>query len=173
MVPERFSTARLVAERIAEPHFAELRIMQQDVQMMAMIGGIRDEAASAAYLDRHMTHWREHGFGFWFLRDLATGRSAGIGGLRRLSLDGSDDVELGYGFLPAWWGRGLGTEFARATLGYGFDALAAPSVVALTTGDNHASQRVLRKVGLHFERHVVHDGHPALLFRGYRNGGTT
>src|ERR1019366_8028992 len=99
MIPEAFTTGRMRAERLSKAHLDELRIMQQDAQMMAMIGGVRDEAATIAYLERHIVHWQEHGFGFWLLRDLATGASAGIGGLRYVRLDGTDDVELGYGLL--------------------------------------------------------------------------
>jgi len=166
MTLDGFSTARLRAERMSASHFPELRVMHQDEQMMAMIGGVRDEAGSAAYLERHLMHWREHGFGFWMLRDVATAASAGLAGLRRLQLDGVDEVEVGYGFLPPFWGRGLGTEIAQACVGRAFNLLELPSVVALTNQANSASQHVLRKVGLAFERDVTHDGRTAMLFRG-------
>ncbi len=116
--------------------------MQQDVAMMAMIGGVRDAAGTVLYLDRHLVHWRDHGFGFWMLRDADSGASAGLAGLRRLRLDDRDEVEVGYGFLPAFWGRGLATEIARECVRQGFELLALPSLVALTKDTNAASQHV-------------------------------
>ncbi len=170
MVPDIFSTERLRAERICESHYEALRVMHQDAAMMAMIGGTRDEAGTAAYLERHLVHWREHDFGFWILRDAATGASAGLAGLRRLTLDGVNEVEVGYGFLPAFWGRGLGTEIARHCVAFGFDRLALPSLVAITVDANAASQHVLRKVGLEYERDITRDEVSAMLFRGNRPG---
>jgi ribosomal-protein-alanine N-acetyltransferase len=170
MIPETFPTARLRATRMAVAHLGELRVMHQDEQMMAMIGGVRDAAWTAAYLDRHLVHWDTHGFGFWMLTDLATGAAAGLAGLRHLPLEGVDEVELGYGFLPAFWGRGLATEIAGVCAHHAFATLMLPSVVALTLDANVASQHVLRKVGLAFERDVTHDGHAARLYRGTRSG---
>jgi RimJ/RimL family protein N-acetyltransferase len=170
MVPDTFFTGRLRAERMRESHYDALRVMHRDEAMMAMIGGTRDEAGSAAYLDRHLVHWREHGFGFWMLQDAATGASAGLAGLRRLTLDGASEVEVGYGFLPAFWGKGLATEIARRCVALGFDQLALPSLVALTSDANAASHHVLRKVGLEYERDVTRDDLTAMLFRGNRPG---
>jgi [ribosomal protein S5]-alanine N-acetyltransferase len=170
MIPDTFATARLRAERLRESHLDELRVMHQNVPMMAMIGGVRDEAGTIAYLERHLAHWREHGFGFWMLREAATGASAGLAGLRRLRLDGEDEVEVGYGFVPPFWGKGLATEIAGNCVHQAFEQLALPSLVALTNDANIGSQRVLRKVGLSYDRDVVHDGRPAMLFRGHRPG---
>jgi RimJ/RimL family protein N-acetyltransferase len=172
MVPDTFSTERLHAERMSEAHFGELRVMQQDVLMMAMIGGVRDEASTAAYLERHVVHWSEHGFGFWMLRDRATDASAGLAGLRCLRLDDIDEVEVGYGFLPAFWGRGLATEIAMACVDHAFDRLQLPSLVALTKDSNVASQQVLRKAGLTYDRDVTHEGKTSMLFRGSPAGMT-
>ena len=171
MVPDTYSTDRLRAERMSESHLGELRMMHQDTRMMAMIGGVRDEAGTAAYLERHLVHWRLHGFGFWMLWDADTGTSVGLAGLRHLTLDGEDEVEVGYGFLPAFWGRGLATEIARECVHQAFGDLALPSLVALTNDANVASQHVLRKVGLTYEREVTHDGRRSILFRGTRPTG--
>jgi ribosomal-protein-alanine N-acetyltransferase len=158
MMPDMFSTDYLRAERMSASHYGDLRVMHQDERMMAMIGGPRDDAGTTAYLDRHLVHWRTYGFGFWMLRDVATGASAGLAGPRRLSLDGAQEVEVGYGFLPAFWGRGLATEIARECVNQAFDHLALPSLVALTKDANLVSQRVLQKMGLAYERHMTHDG---------------
>lgn len=170
MVPDTFSTPRLRAERISESHYAELRVLHQDAEMMAMIGGVHDAAWTAAYLDRHLAHWGTHGFGFWMLTDTATNATVGLAGLRRLTLDSLAEVEVGYGLLPALWGRGLATEIAMACVNQAFGILALPSLVALTRDANVASQHVLHKVGLAYEYDVTHDEQVLMLFRGNRPG---
>jgi len=163
--PDSFSTARLHAERLTAGHLAELRGMDRDPQFMALLGGPRDEVATAAYLARNLAHWTDYGFGLWILRDARDHRVAGRAVLRHLQLDGSDEVELGYGFYPEFWGRGLATEIATTLLHFGRDELRLPTVVAITRPANLASQRVLTKVGLVYEREVSHEGIPHLVFR--------
>lgn len=164
-LPDSFSTARLHAERLTSGHLAELRGMDRDAQFMALLGGVRDEAQTAAYLARNLQHWDDYGFGVWMLRQAGETRVAGRALLRHLLIEGRDEVELGYGFHPEFWGRGLATEIATACLHFGRERLRLPSVVAITRAANLGSQRVLTKVGLVYERDVNHDGIPHLLFR--------
>jgi RimJ/RimL family protein N-acetyltransferase len=167
-VPEQFTTARLCAEQLSKSHYPELRVFHQNAEMMVLIGGLRDEARTATYLERHLAQWRDCGFGFYLLRDAATGAAVGTAGLRRLHLDGVDEVEVGYGFMPACWGKGLGTEIAAACVQHAFGALDALSVVALTDPAHVASQHVLTKVGLAFDRDLIREDRPMVLFRGMR-----
>jgi ribosomal-protein-alanine N-acetyltransferase len=139
--------------------------MDQNPRFMAELGGVRDEAGTLAYLERNMAHWAAHGFGLWMLRDRETGAMIGRAVLRHLDVDGVDEVETGYGFLPDVWGRGLATEIARACVGIGQDRLGLASVVGITVPTNAASQQVMRKAGLQYERDIVHAGLTHLLFR--------
>jgi RimJ/RimL family protein N-acetyltransferase len=80
-------------------------------------------------------------------------------------VDGVDEVETGYGFLPDFWGHGLATEIARACVHIGREQLGLESVVGITAPTNTGSQQVMRKAGLQFERDILHAGQPHLLFR--------
>jgi RimJ/RimL family protein N-acetyltransferase len=159
------STPRLRAEPLTLAHFDEVQRMHSDPVQMAMLGGVRDAAATLAYLERNVAHWDQHGFGVWMLRDTATGAMAGRGILRHLELDGVDEVEVGYGFYPAYWGKGLATEICRSCIVVGMEQLGLSTIVALTTPANSGSQHVLRKSGMVMERELVHGGTPHLLFR--------
>ncbi|HEY7028211.1 MAG TPA: GNAT family N-acetyltransferase [Gemmatimonadales bacterium] len=169
MTLERFSTTRLRAERLARDHWADLRLMDGDPVMMGHLGGPRDEAGTQAYLERNLAHWANYGFGLWILRDAVSDVIAGRACVRHLLVEGRDEVEIGYGFLPAFWGRGLATEVARKCVAIGFDELQVTSLVALTTPQNQGSQHVLEKVGMTSEGIVDHDGMRFLLYRLYRN----
>lgn len=160
-----FSTTRLRAERMTVAHLPDLLRMHQNEQFMAHMGGVRDEAWTTAYLERNLAHWTEHAFGMWVLRDLSTQQVVGLGGLRYLDIDGVNEVELGYGFFPQHWGRGLATEIATACVEIGRRSLRLRSVVAVTAPANQASHRVLVKAGLAYERDVVLSGEPSVLFQ--------
>ena len=162
---DSFSTLRLLAERVTAAHWLDLRRMDQNEPFMALLGGVRDNAGTAAYLEMNVKHWAGHGFGMWMLRDAATAAVIGRAILRHLDVEGVDEIEVGYGFMPEYWGRGLATEIAQACIRIGFDQLRLPSLVAITTPANLASQRVMTKAGLAYERDIVHAGAPHVLFR--------
>ncbi len=163
--PDSFSTARLAAERLTADHLPEIRRMHRDAAVMAQLGGVRDEAQTAAYLARNLRHWAEHGFGLWILREVGGGEPVGRAVLRHLLVEGVDEVEVGYAFYPAFWGRGLATEVATACLELGRRELGLATIVAVTSPGNLASQHVLQKVGLVYERDFTHEGALSALFR--------
>ena len=82
-----------------------------------------------------------------------------------LLVEGVDEVEVGYGFYPEFWGRGLATEIATACLAFARSQLELRSVVAITLPANVRSQRVMTKVGLVYERDISHEELRHLLFR--------
>lgn len=166
---DSFSTARLDAERLTVDHWDDLRRMDQDVRFMAELGGVRDAAGTLVYLERNLAHWAAHGFGLWMLRDRDSGTVIGRAVLRHLDVDGIDEVETGYGFLPHLWGRGLATEIAQACVSIGRQQLGLASVIGITVPTNTASQQVMRKAGLQYERDIVHAG---LLHQLFRTGST-
>ncbi len=162
---DRFETARLLGERLVPEHLPEVHRMHQDPVQMEYLGGVRDAAASAAYLEFNLRHWKDHGFGLWILRDRATGRVAGRALLRHLDVGGVDEVETGYSLHPEFWGRGLATETTSACLRIGHQVLGLPSIVAVTHPANVASRRVLTKAGMFLDRELHLDGTPQLLYR--------
>jgi RimJ/RimL family protein N-acetyltransferase len=121
----------------------------------------------------NVAHWEEHGFGLWMLRDRQGGGMIGRAVLRHLDADGTDEVEIGYGFLPEFWGRGLATEVARECVRIGLERVKLSSVVAITLPGHIVSQRVLEKAGLTYEREISLRGIACLLFRVGRDGSSS
>jgi [ribosomal protein S5]-alanine N-acetyltransferase len=161
---DTFATRRLRAERLTPAHLPEIRRMDQNEGFMAHLGGVRDDAAILAYMERNLAHWATFGFGVWLLRD-QTGALIGRAVLRHLDVEGVDEVEVGYGFYPEFWGRGLATEVARAVVRIGLVQLGLRSLVAVTQPGHVASQRVMLKAGMVYEREFLQDGVPHALFR--------
>jgi ribosomal-protein-alanine N-acetyltransferase len=101
-------------------------------------------------LGRIDEHWRLLGYGQWALELKGEGRLFGYCGLRYLTP--TREVELLYGADHSYWGRGLVTEAARASLRYGFEELKLERVMAVTVHENRGSRRVMEKSGLRYER---------------------
>ncbi len=89
----------------------------------------------------------------------ARARFAGHAGLRCGTVGGAPSVEVLYAVSPDRWGRGYASEMALAAVDRA-RALGLPGVVGYTLTTNHASQRVLEKAGLRFERTLEHAGLP-------------
>lgn len=117
------------------------------------------ERSASALMMREMAHWKRHRFGRWVWR--ADRRVVGLVGL--LAVD--EGVELAWFLDPACWGRGYATEAASAAVGFAFGTLGLDSVTAKTEIDNARSRAVMERLGMVYERDLVHAGLPHQLFR--------
>ena len=76
-------------------------------------------------------------------------------GLTRQTVDGVDEIEIGYHVRRDLWGQVLAPEAAGACRDYGFDKLAAGRLISLIRPENLPSRRVAEKVGLTLWKEVV------------------
>lgn len=96
-----------------------------------------------------MAMYAKFGFGLYMVELKATGEPLGICGLiKRESLP---DVDLGFAFLPRFWGRRYAFESACAVMAYGRNALGLSRIVAIVSQDNHRSARLLEKLGFRLD----------------------
>jgi RimJ/RimL family protein N-acetyltransferase len=92
------------------------------------------------------------GFGLYLTGLKDGGLPIGICGL--IKRDGLEDADIGFAFLPKFWARGYAYESAAAVMAYGKTVLGLKRIVAITSLDNHASAKLLEKLGLQFERMI-------------------
>jgi len=102
------------------------------------------------------------GFGRWGCVLRSSGEVIGFCGLKRLPE--LNCVDVGFRFLPAYWGQGLATEACAASITYGFQVLGLERIVGLVLPGNGASVRVLEKCGAKAKGTVQYEGHEALIF---------
>jgi len=115
--------------------------------------GVRTREEAERYiLKGPVASYEQHGFGLCLVESKQSGAGVGICGLLRR--DCHPDVEIGFAFLPAVRGRNYAFEAGQAVLEFGIRSLQLTRIVALTAPDNHASIRVLEKLGFHFDRMV-------------------
>ncbi|MGS2618296.1 GNAT family N-acetyltransferase [Micromonospora sp. LZ34] len=92
-------------------------------------------------------------FDVWAVR--RDGRYVGHAEIKR-----TDQVaghEIIYALAKPAWGAGLGTEVARALVGYGFDTLGLSRVYVTVADANHPSLALLARLGFTHERDIAED----------------
>jgi ribosomal-protein-alanine N-acetyltransferase len=93
-----------------------------------------------------LKQWEEHGYGWWAAEFRENGALIGWNGLQYLPE--TEETEVGYLLARGFWGQGLATEGAWASVQYGFERLGLQTIIGITHPDNIASQRVLTKLGM-------------------------
>ena len=89
------------------------------------------------------------GFGLYLVELKETRQPIGIcGPIRRAALD---DADLGFAFLPPFWGHGYAFEAASAVTSYARNVLGLSRIVAILTHDNRRSTTLLERLGFQRE----------------------
>ena len=93
----------------------------------------------------------DNGIGRWAITDKATGEFVGWTGLKlvkELTNNHTNYYDLGYRLLRKYWGKGIATETAVASLDFGFNVLGVTEIYAMADYQNYGSNNVLRKIRL-------------------------
>lgn len=128
----------------------------RDAETMRHIGNGKpwaDLARAREWLGWMEDSQRQRGYSRWAVSEKEGGRLVGLCGF----FDVLGKVDFGYLLARDCWGRGYATEAGRAALRHGFGVLNFGEVVARTTPENHASRRVLEKLGFEFRGVVYHE----------------
>jgi RimJ/RimL family protein N-acetyltransferase len=115
-----------------------------------------------AIVAQQAAHWTAHGFGTRLAWE--DDRCIGWSLLEHCLVAGRSEVEIGWTVARDCWGQGIATELGRHALAAA-RALGLERVVAFTRHDNHASRRVMDKLGLSYELDFQHTGLPHVLYR--------
>ncbi len=112
--------------------------------------GVQTKEGSNAQLQIILEHWSRKEFGLWAVFSREENEFMGECGLRELS-PGTDEIELSYGLIPAFWGIGYASEAATAVIEYGFMHLGLNEILGVANGENKTSLHVLKKLGFKIE----------------------
>ena len=148
-------TDRLILRKLTDEDAPFILKLLNEPSWLRYIGdrGVKSLADAAKYIvDGPMASYERFGFGLYLveLKDGAT--PIGMCGL--LKRDTLPDVDIGFAFLPAYWGQGYAGESAAAVLDHARSRLGLSRIVAITNDDNHSSVRLLEKLGMKFERMI-------------------
>jgi RimJ/RimL family protein N-acetyltransferase len=106
------------------------------------------------------------GFGLNLATLKDSGMPLGVCGL--IKRDTLPDVDIGFAFLPEFWGRGYALEAARAVLEQGKVCFGTKRIVAIASPDNSSSIKLLAKIGFTLEQSfTLNVGEPPVNLYAY------
>lgn len=110
---------------------------------------VRDEEGARNFIQKfYLNSYEIHGFGLYVLRNKSSGETVGVcGPLKRDDLPFPD---LGFALLEEHFKKGFIEESGKAILDYCREKLLFQEVGAITTLENEASQKVLKKLGFNY-----------------------
>ncbi|MFE0753011.1 GNAT family N-acetyltransferase [Inquilinus sp. NPDC058860] len=160
-------TERLVLRPHRAEDFDDLAAMWADPGVTRFIGGRPSTPEESwARLLRYGGLWSLLGFGYWAVRDRATGRFVGEVGFadfrRGLGPDFDGAPEGGWILAPWAQGRGLAGEAVRAALAWA-DARGWARSVCIIDPDNAPSLRLAGACGYREIGRITYKDHPVVL----------
>ena len=151
-------TSRLTLRPFVDDDFEAFHAMHSDEEVARyLFGERRSPAESRDLLARKIASSSWANEGDW-LGAAVVERESGIT-VGDLSLQWVSErdrtAEIGFIFDPRHQGKGFATEAARGLLDWAFGTAGLHRVIARTEARNSASSRVLEKLGLRLEAHLV------------------
>jgi RimJ/RimL family protein N-acetyltransferase/8-oxo-dGTP pyrophosphatase MutT (NUDIX family) len=157
-------SARLRLEPVGPEHSEDLFRLHAHPDVAAWLGGPWTEEVARRSAVRVRAGWDAAGAGVWAAYDRVTGELVGRGGVVPYSLDGLATYEVGWIVHPDRWGQGYATEMGMAGLEFAFKELDAREVVAFTLPHNTRSRAVMDRLGMRYDREIVHAGMGHVLY---------
>lgn len=120
-----------------------------------------------ARLLRYVGHWAVLGFGYWVVREKASGRFVGEVGFadfrREIDPPLGATPEIGWVISPSVHGKGYATEAARAALAWSDARHGWARTVCLISPENVRSIRVAEKCGYREIRRTTYKGDATIV----------
>ena len=126
---------------------------------------VRSEEDAVRYIkEGPMASYERYGYGLYKVELRQTSTPIGIcGPLKRETLEYPD---IGFAFLPPFWGQGYALESSAAVMNYSREVLGLKNIAAITTPTNEPSIKLLAKLGFMFQsmKSLTEDEPPVKLF---------
>ncbi|MDH4570596.1 GNAT family N-acetyltransferase [Pseudomonas sp. BN414] len=178
MHPIELITPRLRLRGWRDDDLPAFAALNADPEVMQHFPACLTRAQSDDLAARILAHFRDHGFGQWVVEHRGDGAFVGVLGLQNVNFEAhfTPAVEIGWRMMRRFWGQGLASEAAQATLAFAFEPLQLTEVVAFTVPANLRSRAVMDRIGLQhdpegdFEHPLLAEGHPLRPHVLYRLG---
>ena len=111
----------------------------------------KEQAIDIIHSVRHQ--YAAYGIGRWAVMDKNTKEFIGWTGLKFVTTLTNQHInyyDIGYRLLPRYWGKGIATESAQASLTYAFETLHLKEIFGAASCENTSSNKILKKLGLRF-----------------------
>lgn len=141
-------TERLQLREMRLSDMQALAAILSDERVMYAYEGAFGEEEVAAWMQKQLRRYEEHGFGLWAVVSRRTGEMIGQCGITMQEYKDRQVPEIGYLFAHRHWHCGYATEAAAACREYGFRTLGFDALYSIIRDTNLASQRVALRNGM-------------------------
>ena len=155
-------TPRLIMREIVPEDLERMFLLDSNPEVMHYIGvaPLTKLEESEEIIRKIRKQYEENGIGRWAVVEKESGLLIGWSGLKYLTeeINGYKNVyDLGYRFLPEYWGKGYATEAGKAFVEYSFEEMNLPVIYAYAHCGNDGSNKILKKLGLNSVGKFVDD----------------
>lgn len=145
-------TQRLILRKFEETDAERLFLLDSNPEVMKYIGvpPLSDISESENVIKMIQQQYIDNGVGRLAVIEKESGLLIGWSGLKLITqeINGYNNIyDLGYRFIPEYWGKGYALESAKASLDFGFNDLKAETIYAHAHSENEGSNHILRKLG--------------------------
>jgi len=162
--PPCLETERLMLRPLVPADLVAMSRLMGDAEALAHWGEPLDTEGARTWIARNMGRYEAMGIGRCGVILRQSRELIGDCGLIPTTVEGAEEIELGWIIAAAHQGRGFATEAAAAWRDYGFGAMGLQRLVSMISEPNLASRRVAEKLGFTVERPAVWDGEPMLMY---------
>lgn len=147
-------TERLILREIVIEDTGDMFRLDSDPRVHTYLGNnpIKCMGKARTYVDYIRMQYERYGIGRWAAIEKSSGNWIGWTGLKlnfENEMNGHKNYyDIGYRFMPEYWGKGYATESSIAARDYFFEHFKGEKLCGLAELDNAASCRVLEKIGL-------------------------
>lgn len=145
-------TERLLIREITEADVQGFYELDSDPEVHKYLGNnpVKSMAECLDVIRYVRKQYQDNGIGRWAVEDKLTKEFVGWTGLKYEWNDRQNVnyYDLGYRLKRKFWGKGIATETAVASLKYGFTKMNLEEIFAAAHTENIASNKILTKIGL-------------------------
>ncbi|MFD2555533.1 GNAT family N-acetyltransferase [Sphingobacterium tabacisoli] len=158
-------TERLILREILPTDIEGFFELDSDPEVHRYLGNtpVKSKEQIVEVINLIRQQYIDNGIGRWAIIDKANNDFIGWAGLKLVTEETNNHnnyYDLGYRLVKRYWGKGIATEAASASLKYAFDKLDVEQVYAIVDCENDGSNKILKKVGLHCVETFDLDGIP-------------
>jgi RimJ/RimL family protein N-acetyltransferase len=159
----RFLTRKLVRED--ESVWLEFLKNKETSEYLPAPDSMSTEEFAKHWIDWQLLRYADCRFGLQAIIQKETRAFIGQCGLLTQTVDGQEELEVGYHVLRQYWGQGYAPEAARLFIDFAFEQNLTDSVISMIDVKNVKSQRVAEKNGLAREKQTLWRGMNIYVYR--------
>jgi ribosomal-protein-alanine N-acetyltransferase len=142
-----FETKRLIVRSFTVNDYDNHFLLTGNAEVMRFIRPVKNKEESDLYFNEVVLDAPVHAFqGRWAVLEKETKQFIGSFGIIPIP-DEVEKTQIGYSFIPAYWGKGLASELVAAGLKYFRENTPLQEIYGVTEVENIASQKALLKNG--------------------------